>query len=178
MKENGITIKKYNPEWKNVFRELKKVLEHSLGDYILRVEHVGSTSVEGLSAKPIIDLDVVISHREILPKVIEKLSELGYSHQGDQGIKGREAFKRANSTVPFSEKNTEWMAHHLYVCALDNEELKRHLAFRDYLRANRDACLAYEKLKRELARTSPNRDVYTDGKEEFVFAILKKAAAS
>ncbi|MDG5472018.1 GrpB family protein [Jeotgalibacillus sp. ET6] len=176
MKQNGIVIEEYNPEWKLVFRELKNVLEHHLGDLILRVEHVGSTSVEGLSAKPIIDLDVVISRRELLPEVVDKLSEIGYSHEGDQGIKGREAFKRANSAVPYSDKNTEWMAHHLYVCAEDNEELKRHLAFRDYLRVNPDACLTYEQLKRELARTSPNRDVYTDGKDEFVLAVLKKAA--
>ncbi|KIL51140.1 GrpB family protein [Jeotgalibacillus campisalis] len=175
MKSDIITIEAYNPKWKESFQQLKEVIGSKLGDLILRVEHVGSTSVEGLSAKPLIDLDVVIPNRKVLPEVIEKLSEIGYLHVGDQGIKGREAFKRANSAVPLDEKHTMWMAHHLYVCTEDNEELKRHLAFRDYLRANPDTCLAYEKLKHELAGTSPDRDAYTDGKEAFVLSILQKA---
>ncbi|RXJ04587.1 hypothetical protein DS745_04175 [Anaerobacillus alkaliphilus] len=173
-RENGVIIEEYNPDWAISFSSIKKIIEAELGELAVEVEHVGSTSVEGLSAKPIIDIDVVIEDRSLLPKVIKKLANLGYIHNGDQGIPGREAFKRVDQYVPRSENNAEWMAQHLYVCTKDNVEIKRHLAFRDYLRQNQEAVIEYESLKKHLAKTASDREAYTLGKGNFVEAILRK----
>ncbi|MFJ7828134.1 GrpB family protein [Psychrobacillus sp. NPDC096623] len=172
--EKKIKIEKYNSEWEKTFRCLSSIYQRKLGDLILSVEHVGSTSVKGLSAKPIIDIDIVIKNKYLLPPVIKGLDELGYFHEGDLGIKNREAFARTNQNVPKDNEGTIWMEHHLYVCLQSSEELKRYLIFRDYLRGNIEAVRAYERLKRELARSTNDRETYTQGKGDFIESILKK----
>ncbi|SDN87306.1 GrpB domain, predicted nucleotidyltransferase, UPF0157 family [Psychrobacillus sp. OK028] len=172
--EKKIKIEKYTSEWENTFRCLSSIYQRKLGDLILSIEHVGSTSVKGLSAKPIIDIDIVIKNKHLLPPVIKGLEELGYYHEGDLGIKNREAFARINQNVPKDNEGTIWMEHHLYVCLQSSEELKRHLIFRDYLRGNIEAVRAYENLKRELARCTNDREFYTQGKGGFIESILKK----
>lgn len=170
--EQKIKIERHNPEWEKTFRCLSSIYQKKLGSLILSIEHVGSTSVKGLSAKPIIDIDIVIQNNHLLPPVIKGLEELGYYHEGDLGIKNREAFARTNQNVPKDNEGTIWMAHHLYVCLQNSEELKRHLIFRDYLRQNLDAAHAYESLKKELARSTNDRESYTRGKGDFIESIL------
>ena len=142
-----VVVQSYNKTWADDFVKIRDELKNVLKDLALRIEHVGSTSVEGLSAKPIIDIDVVIQDRSDLPKVISALQKIGYSHEGDQGISGREAFKY--------EGKEHLRKHHLYVCALDANELKRHIAFRDYLRSNPDAVAEYSRIKEEGAKLYP-----------------------
>jgi GrpB-like predicted nucleotidyltransferase (UPF0157 family) len=123
--------------------------------------------VEGLSAKPVIDIDVVISDRSILPEVISALESIGYSHEGDLGIPGREAFKY--------EGKDHLKKHHLYVCAQDAEELKRHIAFRDYLRSDPDAVAEYSRIKEEGARLYPDDiDKYIEHKSPFIESVYKQ----
>jgi len=151
-----------------MFERIRAPVALALGGLALRIEHVGSTSVVGLAAKPIIDLDVVIGSRADLPAVIGKLGTLGYLPQGDLGVPGREAF---NSPPGLPE-------HHLYVCAADNPELARHLAFRDYLRGSPEAARGYASLKRSLAiRFHDDRDAYTEAKTAFVEQALAVSAA-
>ena len=92
MARKHVVVESYNPEWKTDFLKIKEELDIVLKNLVLSIEHVGSTSVEGLSAKPIIDIDVVIEDRSLLGKVIIALNTIGYTHEGNQGIKGREAF--------------------------------------------------------------------------------------
>ncbi len=92
--QSGIQVVPYNEQWEREFFNLERVLTEALGDCILGIEHVGSTSVRGLSAKPIIDIDIVIENSHIFSKVCQELNDLGYIHEGDLGIKGREAFNR------------------------------------------------------------------------------------
>jgi GrpB-like predicted nucleotidyltransferase (UPF0157 family) len=133
------------------------------------IEHVGSTAVPGLAAKPIIDLDVVIADRADLPAVMERLRSLGYLHEWDLGVPGREAFTTPAGTPP----------HHLYVCAVGTPALNRHLAFRDALRADSALAAAYGELKRTLAtRLNPDRNAYTEAKSAFVEQALVAASAS
>ena len=80
------------------------MLLHALGDLAFSMEHLGSTAVPGLPAKPIIDLDVVIRSNRHLPDVVQRLAPLGYAHEGDKGITGRDAFARANVRVPTRPK--------------------------------------------------------------------------
>ena len=89
-------ISEYNPAWKDQFNQIKEVLQKTLDDLALAIEHIGSTSVPNLAAKPIIDIDVVISGYPVFPQVTEKLEGIGYYHAGDWGIKERECFKKDN----------------------------------------------------------------------------------
>lgn len=177
--KNPIEIVDYDPRWPAVFAELRGVIGGALGELALGIEHVGSTSVPGLCAKPIIDMDVVIPSRERLPQVIDAVGRLGYVHQGDIGIAGREAFGRLGGDVPRDGSGRAWPEHYLYVCAADNAELGRHLVFRDALRASPELVAGYGELKRRLAREFRyDRDAYCQAKTQFIVAVLAHTAAN
>ena len=113
-----MVVEKYNPKWVEQFRVLKEFLEKNTTEYI-SIEHVGSTSISGMNAKPIIDIDIVVEDASQFQRLKEELSKIGYVHEGDRGIPGREAFDHEN--VPLN------IDHHLYVCVKDNVELQRHV---------------------------------------------------
>ncbi len=162
-----VIVADYDPAWPRLFEELRDRVVAALGDLVVAVEHVGSTAVPGLPAKPIVDLDVVIPTAAELPAAIERLATLGYVHRGDLGIPGREAFSRPLDTSP----------HHLYVCAWDSTELRRHLLFRNYLRSHPEDARAYGVLKQHLAtHFHDDREAYTEAKSAFVTEILRRAA--
>lgn len=170
-----IIIEDYNPQWKIEFEELKKVFADHLKDLIIDIEHVGSTSIEGLCAKPILDIDIVINTYDTLPEIINRLKDLGYFYEGDMGIEGREAFGREKDNVPYSKNKSLWMEHHLYVCPQDSRELKRHIAFRDYLRQNPEKAKEYADIKINLAKIFRNdRESYWRMKTDFIEGILNK----
>ena len=148
MQTKRVEVVPYDKRWVQSFLEIKAEIKEALGDLALTVEHVGSTSVEGLSAKPVIDIDVIIENETVLEAVISALAEIGYEHEGDLGIEGREAFR-------YSGKD-HLQKHHLYVCPKDSPELRRHLAFRNYLRSNPAAAEEYGRIKAEGARLFPN----------------------
>lgn len=140
--------------WPAEFERLRTRIAGAVGDVAVAVEHVGSTAVPGLAAKPVIDIVVVVEPHD-LQTAIERLVAIGYVHQGNLGVEGREAFG-----VPEGERR-----HHLYVSPTDSEELRAQLAFRDRLRANRELAAKYEGLKRELAvRFRDDRERYTDAR--------------
>lgn len=172
----AIEIEVYKPHWARGFLELKSVLCRKMGSLVLAIEHVGSTSVKGLGAKPILDIDIVIENNGAFLLVIEELEKLGYYHQGNLGIEGREAFGRKDNLVPWSEKKRDWMEHHLYVCPQYSKELIRHLAFRDYLQSHPQIAKEYEQIKRNLAASEKYRESYTLGKSEFVEKVLDLSA--
>ena len=148
MKTSKVIVVPYDSAWKSDFEKIKCEIESAVGGLIVGIEHVGSTSVEGLSAKPCIDIDVVIADRTALAAVIDRLAAIGYEHEGDLGICDREAFKYTNKP--------HLMQHHLYVCSKSSAELHRHLTFRDFLKNNAAAALQYSKVKEEAARLFPN----------------------
>ena len=94
MQTKKVIVLPYDKDWESAFDEIKKEIENAIGDIIIGIEHVGSTSVEGLSAKPCIDIDVIIKDYSIFDTVVSNLKTIGYSHVGDQGIKDREEFSR------------------------------------------------------------------------------------
>jgi GrpB-like predicted nucleotidyltransferase (UPF0157 family) len=158
-----LVICDYNPAWADQFAHLAARIVASLQSIVLRIEHVGSTAVQGLAAKPIIDLDVVLASSADLPDAIRRLAALGYVHEGDLGVNGREAFR-----CPPGEAR-----HHLYVLIEGAAELRRHLAFRDGLRADAALRDAYAELKRSLAAQYPrDREAYTEGKSTFIRAAI------
>ncbi len=129
----AIVIAPYDPAWPQVFESIRSRLAEALGATALTIEHVGSTAVPGLAAKPVIDIDVMIASEADLPSAISALATIGYVHEGEIGIPGRHAF-RPPAGLP---------KHHPYVCALGSRELQRHLAFRDHLRENARDAQAY-----------------------------------
>lgn len=164
---NPVILVDYDPNWPTLFNELRDQVMAVLGDLVVVIEHVGSTSIPGCSAKPIIDMDVVIASRTDLPRTIARLATLGYVHQGDLGIAGREAFAAPANTP----------SHHLYVCDSQNEQYHRHILFRNYLRTHPEEVQAYNALKQRLAKQfRHDRDAYTRDKDEFVAMILQRAA--
>ncbi|MEH1836533.1 MAG: GrpB family protein [Nostoc sp.] len=161
-----IVIVEYDPSWPSLFEKLKTPVAEILGESALAIEHVGSTSVPGLAAKPIIDMDVVVPSTACIRATILALATLGYEHQGDLGIKGREAFLWPSNTP----------RHHLYVCPRDSKELRRHLLFRDYLIKYSSEAHRYALLKRELAQKfASDRQAYTDAKSEYIQMITERA---
>jgi len=161
-----VILHEYRSAWSDEFELLKGVYVESLGDLAIAIEHIGSTSIPGIKAKPIIDIDIVIRDYGVFPNVVEKLASLGYSHNGDQGILHREAFKRKDEFTPYSKPKRKWVNHHLYVCPEFSEELRRHLIFRDYLRADEDAKREYESIKVAIAaRSDGDRKKYAAIKE-------------
>jgi GrpB-like predicted nucleotidyltransferase (UPF0157 family) len=166
---NPVVIIDYDPSWPATFEQLRDRLAATLGPLAVAIEHIGSTAVPSLAAKPIIDLDVVTADRADLPAVIQRLRPLGYHHEGDLGVPGREAFTTPTGAPP----------HHLYVCAVGTPALNRHLAFRDALRANADLARAYGDLKRDLAaKLGHFRTGYAEAKTRFVEDVLASASTA
>jgi len=164
-----IIIEDYDPHWPAQFELLHSRIAPTLAALARAVEHVGSTSVPGLAAKPIIDVDVLLHSAADLPEAIGRLATLGYCHQGDLGVHGRETFRAPSNSIP----------HHLYVHGPDSREYVRHVTFRDHLRANPEDAHSYEALKRALAREyRDKREAYSQSKTSFIEAILQKAGSS
>ena len=157
MRTKKVIVLPYDRTWKSDFEKIKEEIEYAIGDLIIGIEHVGSTSVEGLSAKPCIDIDVIIKDYSVFGTVVHKLEKIGYKHEGDLGIKDREAFKYLDKP--------HLKTHHLYVCPQYSRELHRHITFRDFLRSNTEAVKKYSLVKETAAQLFPdNIDKYIEYK--------------
>jgi GrpB-like predicted nucleotidyltransferase (UPF0157 family) len=162
---NPVIIQDYDLRWPQLFETLRSRIEVVIGGMAATVEHVGSTAVPGLAAKPIIDVDVLLRSASDLPLVITRLASIGYQHRGDLGVTGREAFRTPPNDPP----------HHLYVCPPASREYRRHISFRDYLRTHPEDANNYAILKRELARKlGDDREAYNQAKSRFVTEILQR----
>ena len=166
-----VTVVPYDPRWPEEFGKIRAELEDALKPcsslFRPRIEHVGSTSVPGLAAKPVIDLDLVIPSMEAFPAVKDALEAAGYRHEGDLGIPSREAFRY--------DGKPELMKHHLYVCPEDSPELRRHLTFRDRLRSRPDEAEEYGRIKTEAAARHPaDMDAYIAEKSPFIEKIYRR----
>jgi GrpB-like predicted nucleotidyltransferase (UPF0157 family) len=155
----------YDEEWPRRFEKLRARIWPVVSDVAIRIEHVGSTAVPGLAAKPIIDMTVVVGERSDVPPTITRLATLGYRHRGNLGIEAREAF----------DHRPELPRHHLYVCPEGTIGVVNQLAVRDYLRAQPDAARDYGNLKRRLAVEFPTDvDSYVFGKTDFIVDVLRR----
>jgi len=154
----------YDPRWATLFAEFRDALWPHVEDIATAFEHVGSTSVPGLAAKPIIDMDIVVPDMAVAIEVIERLAPLGYTHRGDLGITGRHAFFHPADTPE----------HHLYVCLEGSIGLRNHLVLRDYLLTHPTAVSEYATLKMCLAEQhSDDINAYIEGKTEFIVGLLE-----
>ncbi|MBZ5500294.1 MAG: GrpB family protein [Acidobacteriia bacterium] len=160
-----VVIVDYDLRWAAMFAEEKARILEALDGLDVAVEHVGSTSVPGLAAKPIIDIMVVVPDPATGEKTIAPLTVLGYDYHGELGIPGRFYFAKGRPRK-----------HHLHMYPRCHPEIARLLLFRDYLRANPDAAHEYAKLKRALAeKFRDDREAYTEAKNDFIRSIEAKA---
>jgi GrpB-like predicted nucleotidyltransferase (UPF0157 family) len=160
----SLEIIEYDPSWPTSFETLRARILGALGTMADSIEHVGSSAVPGMAAKPIIDLTVVVLSASDVPQAIERLATLGYKHRGELGIEGREAFDQPSGPV----------AHHLYLCVRGGIALANHLTVRDYLRHNPEAVVKYSMLKRRLAKQFPHdREQYGAAKSDFLLSVLR-----
>ncbi len=163
---NGpIRLAPYNPEWPSRYANLASQMRHSLGAAILMLEHVGSTSVPGLSAKPVIDIVLAVSDSADESVYVPRLERLGYVLK----IREPDWFEHRLLKSPAADVNLHVFSH---VC----EEIRRMLAFRDWLRINEEDRKLYERTKQDLAqRTWKYTQNYADAKSEVVSEILARA---
>ena len=162
-----IIVSEYDPAWPLKYETEKEKIEAILEHNCIALYHIGSTSVPGLAAKPIIDIMAAVRSLEQADAAAEKFSRIGYEYLGEFGIPGRR----------YLRKGGDERTHQIHIFqADDRKNIERHLAFRDYLRTHEEECREYAALKKELARRFPyDIDGYCDGKEEFVRAMEKQA---
>jgi GrpB-like predicted nucleotidyltransferase (UPF0157 family) len=166
--KNPVIVLDYDPNWPGIFQTIHSRIANALGSIAARIEHVGSTAVPNLAAKPIIDIDVLLAPETELSSANDRLASIGYVYQGDLGIPGREAFLAPAGDPP----------HNLYACLPDSREFQRHLVFRDYLRSHPQDAKVYGDLKKSLAAQYRNDiSAYVAGKSEFVAEIIGKATS-
>ncbi len=166
-KPKKVEVVPYDPAWPLRFEEVREHLLGILSNQDVHVEHVGSTSVNELAAKPILDIDIVLQNATTFEEVKALLEASGYYHVGDLGITGREAFK-------YQDK-PHLMSHHLYVLSADSDEFKRHLTFRDWLRGHPEDREAYAQVKIAAAQKFPDDiSAYIDAKSDVILGIYTR----
>jgi GrpB-like predicted nucleotidyltransferase (UPF0157 family) len=165
----AVRIVEYDSAWPALAEAELRAIEEALGDIAVRVEHVGSTAVPGLAAKPILDLQLSVEAIEPRDRYVEPLARLGYLF-----VPAPESPDYRLFAKPAERPRT----HHLHVCAAGSEHELRHIALRDFLRAHPDEAARYEALKRDVAARHPqDRLAYIDGKEAYVTALERRAVA-
>lgn len=164
-----IVVVDYDPLWPLLFRKEADAISRILGDNLVLIHHIGSTSVPFLAAKPIIDIMPVVKDLSGVDAVSGEFVKLGYEYLGEFGIKGRRYLRKCGQE----------RTHQIHIFQMeDDTNILRHLAFRDYLRSHRDVAMEYAALKKDLAARFPyDMDGYCDGKDAFVKRIENLALA-
>lgn len=169
-----ITLAPYTASWPAIFEAEAAGIRAVFAERALRVEHVGSTAVPGLAAKPVIDIQVSVQSLEPRGQHIELLARLGYLHV---------ALGAFDRVYPFFQRPAQWPStHHMHLCVVGSLQEQEHLAFRDYLREHSEVAAEYLSLKRRLAvanhgNTLESRERYSLAKADFVRTVLQRALA-
>ena len=149
----------YDPAWPDLFRTESALLDHTFGGLAIGIHHIGSTAVPNLPAKPIIDILVEVTDLAALDALSDDMIAIGYTPEGEFGISGRRYF----------HKGGDERTHQIHAFASGDFNLKRHIAFRDYLRSKPTVARAYGELKKRNAITCNNdREKYCAGKNDFI----------
>lgn len=159
----------YNPGWAKAFESEAQKLLKALGGWaweggnVFILEHIGSTSIPDIVSKPCIDIVIGVYPFPLSSAFVHALQALGYEHKGENGIVGRQYFRRGPHEV------------HIHVYEVGHEDIGKYVLFRDYLRSVKSAREQYQNLKLELARTVDSREMYTEGKSQMVKLLLEEA---
>ena len=168
LQRGTVSLSSHREEWHQLFNEERSLILDAIDEHAIDIEHVGSTAICGIVAKPILDVMVGILTFEDGEKCVRPLEQLGYEYKGENGVPARHFFGKGSPRT-----------HHLHMVAADSDFWKHHLLFRDYLISNRQVAEEYNILKLDLAARFPrDREAYTNGKEAFVMRVLREAEIS
>ncbi len=168
----------YDPNWPVLFEEERRRILGAVGHIVAGVHHVGSTSIPGMAAKPILDIAVLLHEFEDGERCIEPLEKIGYVHKGlDDEIPGDRHFVKGHPPRESCSDGEVIRTHVLHMYTLDSPIRRNHFAFRDYLIAHPEVAAEYARLKLILADKHPkDRESYRAGKDSFIEGVLAKAA--
>ena len=161
---NLVEIVEHDPSWAARFEAERRKLAQIFDGRAISIEHIGSTSVPGLCAKPIVDILVGLRELELSEAEVEAMEGLGYEYLGEFGLPGRLYFRKG-----------EPRTHHVHVVAHGGDHWDRHLAFRDTLRSNPEERRRYDELKRQLAEEGHSREAYSELKTPFIREVEARA---
>ena len=165
-KRRVIEVMSYNANWTHMYQEESGKIKNILNDIIIDIYHIGSTAIPGIKAKPVIDILIEVKDIEAVDRYNHKMEELGYEAMGEYGIPKRRFFRKGGN------KRT----HHLHIFQVGNEEVGRHINFKEYLISHPDKGQEYSKLKEKLAnKYAYDVENYTNGKSDFIQEIDRKA---
>lgn len=165
--EKPVFIEEYTSDWVKHFQEEQKFIKQILGEKVIAIEHIGSTSVEGLGAKPILDIAIGVNDLDGVSEFIEPLKQIGYEFVSHKEFPERRFFRKG-----------EWRAgtHHLHFYKFEGVHWNNQIMFRNYLRNNPDVLKEYHQLKIDLAKNYRfDRVSYTENKAPFIQSVLQKA---
>jgi len=164
-----VEVVPHNPSWRSKFEDESKQIALALGENVVTIHHIGSTSIPNIYAKPVIDFLVEVKDIAKVDEQSSAIAALGYEVMGEFGIPGRRYFRKQNEDI---------RTHNVHTFEVNSPEIIRHLAFRDYMIAHPEAAQKYSELKRQLAQQYPN-DIngYMDGKDSFIKEMEQKALA-
>lgn len=161
-----VEVTRHNKAWSLMFDEEANRLLGIFDFGIIKIHHIGSTSVNDLKAKPVIDIMPVVKNINQVDDFNTAMTDIGYEPKGENGISGRRFFQKGGDN----------RTHHVHIFELGNPEIERHLAFRNYLRSHSDAVKEYSNLKEELSQCFPNDiEAYIHGKKQLISEIEKRA---
>lgn len=165
---NNVVLKDYNPEYKKLFEQEKSILMDILGEEVIDIQHVGSTSITSILSKPILDIVVAVKDIGKISEIEEKLVRNKYIYKGIiDGPMDKYQFLKGNSIKRFC---------HIYVTELNSESWYRFVLFRDYMNSHIEEAIEYERLKEKLARLYPeDRRNYTKHKSKYIDSVIEKA---
>ena len=161
-----VGVVSYNPNWKKIYKEESEKIKNILNDIIVDIHHIGSTAIPGIKAKSVIDILVEVKNIEAVDQYNNKMEELRYEVMGEHGIPKRRFFRKGGN------KRT----HHVHIFQAGNEEIERHINFKEYLITHPDKAREYSKLKEKLVnKYTCDIENYTNGKSDFIKEIDRKA---
>jgi len=161
-----VGVVSYNPNWKDMCKEESEKIKNILNDIIVDIHHIGSTAIPGIKAKPVIDILVEVKDIGAVDQYNNKMEELGYEVMGEYGIPKRRFFRKGGNN----------RTHHIHIFQVGNEEIERHINFKEYLIAHPDKAREYSKLKEKLTnKYTYDVENYTNGKSDFIKEIDRKA---
>ncbi len=178
-----VEVVPYDPQWKTAFEAESQQIVKALAKNLVVIHHIGSTAIPHIYAKPVIDFLIEVKDIDLVSEQTPAMVALGYEAMGEYGLIGRRYFRK-DASAEFSsaacavrkENPPGIRTHHVHIYEIYSPEIKRHLAFRDYMIAHPEDAEQYSQLKQELAQKYPEDiEGYMDGKYEFVKRIERKA---
>lgn len=167
LKRGTVLLKPYNLQWKDFFKQEKELMSAVIADFLVDIQHIGSTAIPNSVAKPIIDIAVAIDSLDNIEKIIIPLKNIGFIYRGEQGIPDRHMFVKGGEN---------YRTHHLHVMQKGHYEWDKHILFRDFLKKHPNDAKQYSELKQKLfLKYGNDREKYTEGKSDFIQNIIEKA---